>query len=254
VAVIGASRSPGNIGRRVLTMLVNGGFKGPIYPVNPKADEIAGLKCYATIGATPGAVDLAVIAVPARGVAEVVDECAAKGVRALVVISAGFAEVGNDGAMLQRHLIERVRGHGMRMIGPNCLGVLTTAADVRLNASFSPIFPEPGRVAVSSDSGALGLAVVARTARGNLGVSACVTVGNRADVSSNDLLEYWEMDDGTDAIVLYLESFGNPRRFARIARRVSRSKPIAVVKAGRTRAGTRAASSHTAALAASDEV
>lgn len=254
VAVIGASRRSGNIGRRVLERLIDGGFTGALYPVNPQADEIAGRKCYPRLVDVPGPVDLAVIAVPAAHVHAVVDDCAAKGVRALVVISAGFAEVGEEGRRLQQELIEKVRGYGMRMIGPNCLGVLTTDPAIRMNASFSPIFPEPGRVAVSSDSGALGLAVVARTARGNLGVSSCVSVGNRADVSSNDLLEYWETDENTDAIVLYMESFGNPRRFARIARRVSRSKPIVVVKAGRTKAGKRAASSHTAALAASDDV
>jgi acetyl coenzyme A synthetase (ADP forming)-like protein len=254
IAVVGASRRAGNIGRRVLERLIEGGFTGEIYPINPQADEIAGRKCYSRVSAVPGSIDLAVIAVPAEQVGAVVDDCATKGVRALVVISAGFAEVGEEGQRLQQQLMDKVRGYGMRLIGPNCLGVLTTDPEIRMNASFSPIFPEPGRVAVSSDSGALGLAVVARTARGNLGVSSCVSVGNRADVSSNDLLEYWEVDENTDAIVLYMESFGNPRRFARIARRVSRSKPIVVVKAGRTKAGTRAASSHTAALAASDTV
>jgi acetyl coenzyme A synthetase (ADP forming)-like protein len=254
IAILGASRRRENIGRRILEGLIEGGFTGTIYPVNPQTDEVAGRKCYARLTDVPESVDLAVIAVPAPRVGSVVDDCAAKGVRAIIVISAGFAEVGEEGRRLQQELIDKVRGHGMRLIGPNCLGVLTTDPRIRMNASFSPIFPEPGRVAVSSDSGALGLAVVARTAKGNLGVSSCVSVGNRADVSSNDLLEYWEVDENTNVIVLYLESFGNPRRFARIARRVSRSKPIVVVKAGRTKAGTRAASSHTAALAASDAV
>ena len=156
------------------------------------------------------------------------------------------------GPQLQKCLVEKVRGYGMRLIGPNCLGLLSTDPDVRLNATFVPYFPPHGGIAMSSDSGALGLAALAVASRLGLGISSCVSVGNRADVSSNDLLEYWEEDNATRVILLYLESFGNPRRFARIARRVSRRKPIIAVKAGRTRAGRRAAGSHTAALAAAD--
>ncbi len=167
-----------------------------------------------------------------------VDDCAAKGVAPLVVISAGFAEVGPSGQELQKQLVEKVRGYGMRMIGPNCLGLSSTIADTRLYATFVSVFPPPGKVAMSSDSGALGLAVLATATRLELGVSNFVSVGNRADVSNNDLLEYWEEDDATDVILLYMESFGNPRRFARIARRVSRRKPIVVVKAGRTKGGS----------------
>jgi acyl-CoA synthetase (NDP forming) len=213
---------------------------------------VAGLRAYPSVRALPEAVDLAVIAVPRDAVAGVVDDCVERGVPALVVITAGFAEVGAEGRQLQQRLADKVRAAGLRLIGPNCLGLLATGAGVRLNATFVPVSPPAGRVAISSESGGVGLAVLAEAARLGLGISACVSVGNRADVSSNDLLEYWEQDDGTDAVLLYLESFGNPRRFARMARRVGRRKPIVAVKAGRTQAGRRAAGSHTAALAARD--
>lgn len=252
VAVIGASRDPASIGYRILDGLVRDGFRGPVYPVNPKAAQIRGLKAYASIRALPPPVDLAIVAVPRDLVLPLVDDCAAAGVRALVVITAGFSEGGGDGRSLQQHLVDRVRGHGMRIIGPNCMGLLNTDPAVRLNASFSPVFPPPGRVAMSSQSGALGLAILAAAERFRLGLSTFVSVGNKADVSGNDLLLYWEEDPSTDVILLYLESFGNPRRFSRIARRVSHKKPIVAVKAGRTQAGSRAAGSHTAALAARD--
>jgi acetyl coenzyme A synthetase (ADP forming)-like protein len=252
VAVIGASRDPAGVGHRLLRALLAGPFPGVVYPVNPRAAEVAGLRAYPSAREMPGAADLAVIAVPRDAVPGVVDDCAARGVPALVVITAGFAEVGAEGRRLQQRLAEKVRAAGMRLIGPNCLGLLVTDPAVRLNATFVPVSPPPGRVAVSSESGGLGLAILAEAGRLGLGVSACVSVGNRADVSSNDLLEYWEQDGGTDVVLLYLESFGNPRRFARIARRVGRRKPVVAVKAGRTQAGRRAAGSHTAALAARD--
>jgi acetyl coenzyme A synthetase (ADP forming)-like protein len=252
VAVIGASRNPSSIGNRLLDGLIKQGFAGPIYPVNPKAAEIAGLRSYSSTKDLPDGVDLAVISVPKGAVLEVIDQCAARGVRAVVIITAGFAETGREGRELQTKLVEKVRGYGMRMVGPNCLGLLNADPTVRLNASFSPIFPPPGKVAMSSQSGALGLGIIAAARRFNLGLSTFVSVGNKADVSSNDLLQYWEEDPGTKVILLYLESFGNPRRFARIARRVGRRKPIICVKGGRTQAGQRAAGSHTAALAASD--
>jgi acetyl coenzyme A synthetase (ADP forming)-like protein len=252
VAVIGASRDPQSIGHRLLDALIQTRFRGPIYPVNPKASEIAGLRVYPSLSAIPGPVDLAVIVVPRDAVVGVVDECAAKQIRALIVITAGFAEAGPEGAALQTRLVENVRQRGMRMIGPNCFGLLNTDPNVRLNATFSPLFPPGGRVAMSSQSGAIGLAVLAGARRIRLGISSFVSVGNKADVSTNDLLQYWEEDQATDVILLYVESFGNPRRFARIARRVGRRKPIVAVKAGRSRSGGRAAGSHTAALAASD--
>ncbi len=251
IAIVGTSRNSENIGHKILRALTSAGFTGPLYPINPKADELMGLKVYPSLEAIPGPVDLAVLAVPPKYMLGVVDEAARKGVRALVVISAGFAEVrGTDGADLQRQLVERVRGHGMRMIGPNCLGILNT--ERRMNASFSPVFPPAGTIAMSSQSGALGLAVLAAACRLQLGLSTFVSVGNKADVSGNDLIQYWEEDPNTHVILLYLESFGNPRRFASIAQRVSRKKPIIALKAGRGQVGARAASSHTAALASKE--
>jgi acetyl coenzyme A synthetase (ADP forming)-like protein len=254
VAVVGASREPSHIGHRIMEALVQNRFQGPVYPVNPKATVVGCIKACPSVRELPEPVDLAVVAVPPAAVPSVVDDCAARGVRALVVITAGFAEVGPAGAESQRKLVERVRGYGMRMIGPNCLGMLNTDPAVCLNASFSPVFPPPGRVAMSSQSGALGLAILAAARRFHLGFSSFVSVGNKADVSGNDLIQFWEEDEDTSVILLYLESFGNPRRFAPIARRVSRRKPIVAIKSGRTRAGGRAAGSHTAALAASDTV
>jgi acetyl coenzyme A synthetase (ADP forming)-like protein len=252
VAVIGASREPSSIGYRILDALIRNRFQGPVYPVNPKANVVGSMRAYPSVSHLPERVDLAIIAVPKDAVAGVIDECAARGVKAIIVITAGFAEAGESGREAQRNLLEQVRGHGMRMVGPNCMGLLNTDESVRLNASFSPIFPPAGRIAMSSQSGALGLAILELATERGLGVSTFVSVGNKADVSGNDLLQYWELDDKTRVILLYLESFGNPRRFARIARRVARTKPIIAMKAGRTSAGRRAAGSHTAALAAND--
>jgi acetyl coenzyme A synthetase (ADP forming)-like protein len=252
VAVIGASRDPASIGYRLLDAVVHNDFQGPVYPVNPKAAAVHGLRAYPSLRDVPGPVDLALIAVPRDAVPGVVDDCAACRVPALVVISAGFAEVGGAGRQVQDRLVATVRRQGMRLIGPNCLGLVVTDPGVSLNATFAGAFPPRGREALASQSGALGLAILVAAARLGLGISSFVSLGNTADVSTNDLLEYWEGDPATDVILLYLESFGNPRRFARIARRVSRRKPIVAVKAGRTRAGRRAAGSHTAALAAND--
>ena len=252
VAVVGASRDPASIGRRVFDALRAAGFKGPIYPVNPGASELEGLPCYSSARELPAGTDLAVIAVPSARVLEVVDDCAAAGVRSLLVISAGFAEVGEAGKALQQQLVERVRNYGMRMIGPNCMGLINASPDVSLNASFSPVMPPPGRIGFSSQSGALGLAILELARQRGVGLSTFISVGNKADVSGNDLLQYWELDPSTKVVLLYLESFGNARRFGRIARRIARTKPIVAVKAGRTTAGSRAAGSHTAALAASD--
>ena len=252
VAVIGASRNPASIGTRLLNAVITADFRGAIYPINPHADSIGSLRAYRSLSELPQAAELAVIAVPRDAVLAVIDDCAAQGIRAVIVITAGFAEIGAEGRELQRQLVEKVRGYGMRMVGPNCLGLLNTDSAVRLNASFAPDFPPPGRVAFSSQSGALGLAIISLARQRGLGLSKFVSVGNKADVSGNDLLQYWEQDGQTDVILLYLESFGNPRRFARIAKRLSQHKPIIAVKSGRTSAGKRAASSHTAALAASD--
>ena len=249
VAVIGASRDPATVGHQVLRNLLAGGFAGPVYPVNPGAAHVASVKAYPSVLDVPDPVDLAVIAVPAPAVLGVVEQCARKGVKDLVVLSAGFGEVAG-GVAAQVALRDLARRDGMRVVGPNCIGVVNTA--VGLDATFSPYAPRPGRIAMQSQSGALGIALLERSARLGLGVSSFVSVGNKADVSGNDLLQYWEDDPATDVVLLYLESFGNPRKFSRIARRVSRRKPIVAVKSGRSAAGVRAASSHTAAMASPD--
>ena len=250
--MIGASRRPRTIGHEVLRNLLRSGFNGPVYPVNPNARAIAGVRAYPSITEVPDAVDLAIVTVPAAEVPEAVHQCAAKGVRGLVIISAGFAELGRDRADVERELVEFARRNGMRVVGPNCMGIINTNPAVSMNATFAPFVPTPGRLAFSSQSGALGIELLGRVAELGLGISTFVSVGNKADVSGNDLLQYWEEDADTDVILLYLESFGNPRKFARLARRVSRKKPIVAVKSGRTQAGTRAAGSHTATLASSD--
>lgn len=250
VAVVGASRDTGSIGRRVFDAILAAGFAGPLYAVNHHGGEIGGRAVYRQVRELPAGVDLAVIAVPRDAVPGVVDECIEAKVGALVVITAGFAETGPQGRDLQEQMLARVRAAGLRMVGPNCMGLLNTS--IALNASFSPIMPPAGTVALSSQSGALGVTILELARDRGLGLSTFVSVGNKADISSNDLLEYWEADPHTSVVLLYLESFGNPRRFAELARRIGRVKPIVALKAGRTRAGRRAASSHTAALAATD--
>ena len=254
IAVVGASRQPGSIGAELLHNVVATGFRGPIYPVNPAATELEGLAVYSSILDIPGDVELAVITVPAAAVLGATRQCAAKGVKALVVISAGFGEVGPAGAELQRELFEICRQAGMRLVGPNCMGVINTAEDVNLDATFAPDRPIPGRIGFLSQSGGLGIAVMARAQALGSGISSFVSVGNKADLSGNDFIQYWEADAATDLIMLYLESFGNPRKFARIARRVSRSKPILAVKGGRSPAGNRATSSHTGALLSASDI
>lgn len=252
VAVIGASRNPSSLGRRVFDAILACGFSGQVYPVNPAAGTIGGHVCLRAARELPPGVELGVVAVPRDLVLQAVDDAIAAGVRSLLVITAGFAETGAAGRALQNQIVARVRKAGVRMVGPNCLGLINTS--IALNASFSPVFPPEGRVALSSQSGALGLTILELARERGIGLSMFVSVGNKADVSSNDLLEYWARDPHTAVITLYLESFGNPRKFAEIARRLGREKPIVAVKSGRTRAGGRAASSHTAALAASDTV
>ena len=252
IAVIGANREPGRIGSEVLRNLRDRGFSGTLAPVHPASDTIGGLKAYRTVKEIPFEVDLAIVIVPAKEVTAIVDDCIAKGVKALVVISAGFAEAGDAGAVLQAGLVERIRAAGVRLIGPNCMGIINTDARFALNATFSPVQPSEGRIAFSTQSGALGLAILDYVKRLNIGISSFASIGNKADVSGNDLLQYWAEDSRTDVILLYLESFGNPRKFAEIARRVGRIKPIVAVKAGHSGAGARAASSHTGARATSD--
>ncbi|HZN12595.1 MAG TPA: GNAT family N-acetyltransferase [Blastocatellia bacterium] len=252
MAVIGASREAASVGGALFRNLLRWGFGGTLYPVNPAAASVAGVRAYASLAGLPEVPELAFVAVPAAHVLGVARECAAVGVRALCVISAGFAETGAAGAAAQAELLGVCRASGMRLVGPNCMGVVNTSGGVRLLGTFAPADPPAGNVAMSSQSGALGLALLSQAGQLGLGVSSFVSVGNKADVSGNDLLQYWESDGATDVILLYLESFGNPRRFARIARRVARAKPIVAVKSGRTSAGARAASSHTAALANPD--
>lgn len=252
IAVIGAGRSAGSIGHELFVNLLRHGFNGPVYPVHPIAHSVASVRAWPSILEVPDDVDVAVIAVPPDQALGVVRQCAAKGVKGLVVVSGGFAEVGEDGAQLEREVIAAARGAGMRVIGPNCIGVVNTDPEVHMNATFADLAPRRGRVGFLSQSGALGVAVLAAAAQTGLGVSTFVSVGNKADVSGNDLLQYWEDDPETDVALLYLESFGNPRKFSRLARRVSRRKPIVAVKSGRTEIGVRAASSHTAALASPD--
>ncbi len=254
VAVIGASRDRAKIGGEILRNLLEDGFVGSVYPVNPAADLIQGLRAYPSVEAIADSVDLAVVAVPAAHVVRVAEECGRKRVRALVVISAGFAEAGSQGRALQEQLVGICRAAGMRVIGPNCIGIVNTDPAVRLNAAFAIRMPPRGRIGFLTQSGALGLAMMDYANSLGLGLSTFVSVGNKADISSNDLLSYWETDPNTDLILLYLESFGNPRKFSRIARRVSRSKPIVVVKSGRSRAGARATTSHTGALIAASDV
>jgi acetyl coenzyme A synthetase (ADP forming)-like protein len=250
VAVIGASPRPGSIGGELFRNVLRGEFRGVVHPVNRSGDSVAGVRAQRSVAEIGEPVDLAIVCLPGMAVLEAAREALAAGVRALCVISAGFAETGSEGEARQEQLLELVRGHGARLLGPNCLGI--AVAEPRLNATFGPRALPPGNIGFSSQSGALGLAVLERAAERRLGLSSFVSVGNKADISSNDLLEYWEDDSQTDVVLLYLESFGNPRKFGRVARRVARTKPIVAMKAGRTGAGARAASSHTAALAGSE--
>ncbi|ASO19289.1 acyl-CoA synthetase (NDP forming)/GNAT superfamily N-acetyltransferase [Actinoalloteichus hoggarensis] len=233
VAVIGASTDHAKLGHAVLTNLLAADFAGPVYPVNPEHRSVRGVRAYPSVVDIPDEVDLAVVAVPAARMDEVLDGCLAKGVKALVVISAGFGETGEDGLGAERRLVRAARAHGMRVVGPNALGVVNNDVEVRLNASLAPGLPAPGRVGFFCQSGALGTAILAAAAARGLGLSTFVSAGNRADVSGNDLLQYWQTDPGTDVVLLYLESFGNPRKFARLARRLGRTKPIVAVKSGR---------------------
>jgi succinyl-CoA synthetase alpha subunit/RimJ/RimL family protein N-acetyltransferase len=229
VAVIGASTKPGTVGQLPFQCLMENKFSGVAYPVNPNAESVLSVKAYPSVLDVPGSVDLALIIVPAQFVPKVTDECGRKGVHSIIVISDGFKERGAEGAGRERELRDITLGHGMRLVGPNCMGIINTDPAMKLNATFLDYAKNL-----------------------NIGISTFISVGNRADISANDMLQYWEQDPATRVILLYLESFGNPRKFARIARRVSAVKPIVVVKSGSSPAGSRAASSHTGALATSE--
>jgi acyl-CoA synthetase (NDP forming)/RimJ/RimL family protein N-acetyltransferase len=233
VAVVGASNDDGKIGNALLRHLLDYGFAGPVYPVNPGARHVRGVPAYADIESIPDDLDLAALAVPADEVAGVVEACRRKRVRGLVVVSGGFGETGPEGRAAERQLVAAARASGMRVVGPNCLGIVNTDPEVRLNASLAPMVPGRGRVGFFAQSGSLGVALLERARSRNLGLSTFVSAGNRADVSGNDLLQYWATDPGTEVVLLHLESFGNPRKFARLARSVGRTKPVVAVKSGR---------------------
>ena len=250
VVVIGASKRRGSIGGELFRNILEGDFTGVAYPVNRDGEPVSGVRAYRTIEEIPDPVELAVITLPGAAVSGAAEQALRKGVRALVVISAGFAEIGSEGLERQEHLLRLVRSYGARLIGPNCLGIAVSGPS--LNATFAARSAPAGNIGFSSQSGALGLALLEAAESRGLGLSAFLSIGNKADVSTNDLLEWWEDDDTTDVVLMYVESFGNPRRFARLARRVARTKPILALKGGTTATGQRAASSHTAALAGSD--
>ncbi|MCA1957596.1 MAG: acetate--CoA ligase family protein [Nitrospira sp.] len=252
IAVVGASREKGSIGARVLDCLRSGGFSGSIIPVNPHADVIDGLPAVPSLLAIPNPIDLAVIAVPAHLALSVIDKCAARLVPAVIMIAAGFAETGERGAGIEQELRTKIQQHGLRLIGPNCFGVMNLDPTIRLNATYTPVLPPFGPVSIASDSGGIGATVIMAAQRLNIGISTYVSLGNHVDVTVNDLLEYWEQDVTTQVILLYLETIPDPRRFRQLAERIGRRKPIIALKAGRTTAGQSAAGSHTAALATND--
>ena len=254
IALIGASERPRSVGRALLDSIRDGVFTGPLYLVNPRHDELLGLPCYRTVAGLPEAPDLAVIAVPAEAVPATVESCGARGVRAIVLVSSGFRETGARGSQREAQMLASVRRYGMSLIGPNCLGVLNTDPRIRLDATFAPLPMRPGGLGLASQSGALGISVATDAARYGVGLSQFVSLGNKADVSGNDLLMWWADDPNTKVIALYLESFGNPRRFLQVAGDVARRKPVLALKSGRTDAGQRAGVSHTAAAATNDSL
>ena len=252
VAVIGASPNPAAIGHALMASILDGGYKGPLYPIHPHAKEVLGHRAYASLMDLPVVVDLAVIAVPADVVLEVAEACGRKGVRGLLVVSAGFRESDAAGGEREETLRAIVARHGMRMVGPNCLGVINNSPSVMLHATFGPRPVLPGTTALVTQSGAVGIALMEHALHVGLGFSRFVSMGNKADVSGNDLLLLWDDDPEVRQILFYLENFGNPRNFVRIAKRITKRKPIVVIKSGRTSKGARAAGSHTGALMQSD--
>jgi len=249
VAIIGASRTPGKVGHVLTRNMLESGFSGKIYPINPKADEILGLPCYKSVLDVPSEVDLAVVSIPSGGVLQVAEECGRKGVKALIVISAGFKETGREGAKLERQLIDVGVKYGMRIQGPNCLGVIDTSTP--LNLSFAVAMPQAGRIGFISQSGALGTAVLDWVIEEGIGFSSFVSLGNKADLDEVDFIEAMGEDENISVILLYLESIEKGRRFIEVASKVVRKKPVIVLKGGTSTAGARAAGSHTGALVGS---
>jgi acetate---CoA ligase (ADP-forming) len=252
IAVVGASRNPRTVGGAVFHNLLAGGFTGAVYPVNPNAPSVQSVKAWPRLEDLPEVPELVVVAVPPRQALEVVLAAANLGTKAAVILTAGFGETGPAGRELELKIRQIARGKGMRVLGPNCLGVLTPDPAVRMNATFGTTFPPHGNIAFASQSGAIGLAAVDLAADLGIGISAFASLGNKADISGNDVLEHFEHDPQTRTLLLYLESFGNPARFREIATRVARSKPIVLVKSGRSGAGARAAGSHTGSMAGPD--
>lgn len=252
VAVIGASTRKGSIGRETLHNILTAEYNGKVFPVNPTTPVIHSIKAYSTVLDVPDAVDLAIIIIPKEGVKEVVRQCGEKGVKGLVIITAGFSETGAEGKAREMDVLKVVRDYHMRMVGPNCFGVVNTDPAVSLNATFGKTFPKLGKIGFITQSGAMGEAIMSQAKEMGIGFSVVASIGNKADISSNDMLEYFKDDPNTDVILMYLENFGNPRNFTRIAREVSQVKPIVAVKSGRTKLGAKAASSHTGALAGLD--
>src|SRR3989454_1260845 len=252
IAIIGASRHKGKVGYAILRNLLVNEFQGKLFPVNPNADSVQGIKAYPNIGAVPDPVDLAIITVPADLALETAEECGRKGVRGLVVITAGFREIGGIGEEREKRLRDLVRAKGIVLVGPNGMGVINPHPDVQMDATFAPSPPLRGHISFLSQSGALGVAILDHARNLKLGFAKFASLGNKADVSGNDLLVSWEDDPETKVVLMYLENFGNPKNFVRIARRVTKKKPIIAVKAGRTEAGSRATVSHTGSLGGSD--
>jgi acetate---CoA ligase (ADP-forming) len=252
VAVVGASRDSASVGSRIFQHILENNFTGTVYPVNNQAASVHGVRAYPSVAELPEPPDLVVVTVPAESVISVADEAVRSGAKGLIVVASGFAETGEKGAALQRRLVDLVRSHGARLVGPNCLGLLNTDPEVGLNASLAPAMPPVGRIGFFSHSAALGIVILQYAGERGLGFSTFVSAGNRADVSGTDLLQYWEEDPATDIAMLYLEMFGNPRQFARVARRVSWRKPVLCVKGARSRAGLSAARAHIGASPVSD--
>lgn len=252
VAVIGASAERNKVGNIILGNIIESGFQGPLYPVNPRYEEVLGLKCYPRITDVPGPVEMAVVVVPAKFVLQVMDECGQKGVKAAVVISAGFKEVGLEGAKLERQLGEIAHRYGMRVLGPNCLGLVNTHH--RMNATFAQEGPREGNIAISSQSGAICVVVLDWAANINIGFSKFISVGNKLDVDEGHLLEYLREDPYTKVIGMYIEGTDRGREFLKQAELTTRVKPVIALKAGRTSSGAKAASSHTGAMSGSDKV
>ncbi|MEM0129983.1 MAG: GNAT family N-acetyltransferase, partial [Thermoplasmatales archaeon] len=254
IAVIGASSDRTSIGGQLFFNLLESNFNGQIFPVNPNHEFVQGVRAYKSVKDVGYQVDVAFIAVPADIAIQMAEECGQKGVKGLVIITSGFSEIGDVGKKRQEQLSRICARYGMRVIGPNCMGIVNNSDRVRLNGQFSPFKSMKGRISFLSQSGALGIAVFDITTKLGLGLSSFVSVGNKEDISGNDLIQYWENDEGTDVILLYLESFGNPVKFSRIARRITKKKPIVAVKSGRYKAGFRATQSHTGALLATSDI